>query len=109
MQWPFKAWGASAVLSGHDHTYERIILEGFPYFVNGAGGAPLYKFGTPVAGSQVRYSAEHGAMRLTATQKTLTLQFYSTDGTTARLIDSCIISGTAAAGTTSTTTIIRAD
>ncbi|MBN2108665.1 MAG: metallophosphoesterase, partial [Deltaproteobacteria bacterium] len=97
MQWSFKEWGASAVLSGHDHTYERIIINGLPYFVNGAGGAPLYKFGTPVAGSQVRYSAEHGAMRVTATQEMLTLQFYSTDGTTIQLIDSCILSKAPAA------------
>jgi hypothetical protein len=106
MQWPFKEWGASAVLSGHDHVYERINQNGLTFFVNGAGGAPLYKFGAPVAGSQVRYSAEHGAMRVTATQETLTLQFYSTDGTTARLIDSCILSRAYAGGATSTTTTI---
>lgn len=109
MQWSFQAWGASAVLSGHDHTYERIIINGLHYFVNGAGGAPLYEFGTPVVGSQVRYSAEHGAMRVTATQETLALQFYSTDGTMARLIDSCILSRASAGGETSTTTTIIAD
>ena len=37
VQWPFREWGASAVLFGHDHLYERIVHEGFPYFVNGAG------------------------------------------------------------------------
>ena len=24
MQWPYTAWGATAVLSGHQHSYERI-------------------------------------------------------------------------------------
>src|SRR5438874_6051403 len=33
MQWPFRAWGASAVLSGHDHVYERLNVGGLPYFV----------------------------------------------------------------------------
>lgn len=51
LQWPFQAWGADAVLSGHDHGYERILKNvSFPYFVNGIGGASLYAFGTPVAG-----------------------------------------------------------
>ena len=28
MQWPFAAWGAQAVLTGHDHTYERLLVDG---------------------------------------------------------------------------------
>jgi len=82
MQWNFGAWGADVVLAGHDHTYERIVLDGFPYFVNGAGGAALYTFGTPIAGSVVRYNAKHGAMRVTATPTTLTYEFIDVDGTT---------------------------
>src|SRR5437667_354261 len=50
MQWPFPAWGASAILSGHDHEYERIVVSGFPYFVNGLGGESIYSFGAPVSG-----------------------------------------------------------
>ena len=38
MQWPFEAWGADAVLAGHDHTYERLLVGSIPYFVNGIGG-----------------------------------------------------------------------
>jgi hypothetical protein len=38
MQWPFQQWGASAVLTGHDHLYERLLVGGFTYFVAGAGG-----------------------------------------------------------------------
>ena len=37
MQWPFAAWGASVVLAGHDHNYERLVVDGTPFFVNGAG------------------------------------------------------------------------
>ncbi|MEN9563157.1 MAG: hypothetical protein RIR73_1401, partial [Chloroflexota bacterium] len=39
MRWPFKEWGADAVLTGHDHIYERLQVNGIPYFVNGIGGA----------------------------------------------------------------------
>ena len=54
MQWPFPAWGASAILSGHDHEYERIVVSGFPYFVNGLGGESIYSFGAPVSGPRTR-------------------------------------------------------
>src|SRR4029450_10472255 len=27
MQWPFESWGATAVLNGHDHDYERILRD----------------------------------------------------------------------------------
>jgi len=84
MQWPFAAWGADAVLSGHVHTYERILVNGFPYFVNGLGDSRQYAFETPVAGSQVRYNASPGAMRVTATWTTITYEFFATDG---RMID----------------------
>ena len=44
-------------IAGHDHTYERIMRDGLPYFVNGAGGYALYTFLTPVTGSAIRYNA----------------------------------------------------
>jgi hypothetical protein len=84
LRWPFQAWGASAVLSGHDHTYERVVLDGFPYFVNGLGGDSRYGFTNPVPGSQVRYSADSGAMVIDATSQTITFRFITRKG---RLID----------------------
>ncbi len=81
MQWPFPTWGADAVLSGHDHTYERVVFNSFPYFVNGLGGCSRYDFAIPVPGSEVRYNASYGAMLVTASQVTITYQFVATDGT----------------------------
>ena len=75
MQWPFQAWGATAVLNGHDHTYERIVQNGFPYFVNGLGGHSIYNFGTPVSGSVLRYNGNYGAMLVTADSCQMTYQF----------------------------------
>lgn len=80
MQWPFEEWGASAVLAGHDHVYERILLAGFPYFVNGLGGYSRYSFETPVEGSQVRYRENYGAMLVQAGQWTMNFQFINIDG-----------------------------
>jgi tartrate-resistant acid phosphatase type 5 len=91
LQWPFQDWGATAVLSGHEHNYERIIRSGFPYFVNGSGGNTLYNdFGTPVTGSVVRYSSDWGAMLIDANSDCITFKFYSiTSGST--LIDTYTI------------------
>jgi len=81
MQWPFQTWGASAVLAGHDHDYERIVISGFPYFVNGLGGRSIYSFGAPVPGSQVRYNNDYGAMLVDADESHIVFQFISRNGT----------------------------
>src|SRR6185369_2184585 len=80
MQWPYEAWGADAVFAGHDHIYERLFHHGIPYFVNGLGGTSIYGLGSPVAGSQVRYDADYGAMALTATDSQITFQFITRTG-----------------------------
>ena len=95
MQWPYQAWGADVVLAGHDHTYERILRDGIPYFVNGLGGASIYTFSTPVTGSQVRYNGDYGAMLVEVSNLQITFQFVTRTGV---LVDTYTL------GTTSTTT-----
>jgi tartrate-resistant acid phosphatase type 5 len=85
LQWPFAAWGADAVIAGHDHTYERISQNGIMYFVNGMAGRSLDTFGTTVPGSQVRYSGDYGAMLVNASETEITFQFITRTGV---LIDS---------------------
>ena len=58
-------WGASAVLAGHEHLYERFVFNGLPYFVNGIGGKSLYSIVTPLPESIVHYNTNYGAMRIT--------------------------------------------
>ena len=80
MRWPFKQWCATSVLSGHEHAYERLDIEGLPYFVNGLGGNPwLYdQRSCPVQpGSQKRYNAAHGAMMVVANSREMEFCFYS--------------------------------
>lgn len=91
-QWPFQEWGASAVLTGHDHTYERIVLDDFPYFVNGLGGRrAIYNFETPIEGSEVRYNSDYGAMRVRANDSRIIYEFISRTGT---VVDSFIVADT---------------
>ncbi len=85
MQWPFAAWGADAVLSGHAHAYERIERDGIVYFVNGLGGATRYFFRFPVAGSRIRYNADWGAQKVTVKGNALVFEFWNASG---ELIDS---------------------
>lgn len=79
-QWPFAAWGADAVIGGHDHTYERIQRDGIVYFVNGMGGIWRYSFNEPVEGSQVRYNRQYGAMLVEADAEHITFQFIDING-----------------------------
>ncbi|NOH11815.1 MAG: alkaline phosphatase [Chloroflexi bacterium] len=90
VQWPYQEWGATAVIAGHDHVYERILINGFPYFTNGLGGSPDRYFFTQntIEGSQKRYRKNHGAMLIDATPQSMTFQFITVDGD---LIDSYTI------------------
>ncbi|MFL5734150.1 MAG: metallophosphoesterase [Chloroflexia bacterium] len=75
IQWPYQQWGATAVLAGHDHEYERMSVNGFPYFVDGLGGAGIYSFGSPISDSVVRYNDDYGAMLVDSTAMTITFRF----------------------------------
>jgi hypothetical protein len=79
MQWPFSEWGADVVMAAHDHTYERIILDDFPYFVNGLGGKSRYIFDPPIPGSIIRYNEKYGAMLMEADEASITFSFYNID------------------------------
>jgi hypothetical protein len=82
LQWPFRAWGATAVFSGHDHDYERLDVGGMPYVVVGTGGMHLYAFREPVLGSQVRIADRHGALRIDVTRAGVEAEFASTSDAT---------------------------
>ncbi len=99
MRWPFEKWGVDAVLSGHDHDYERILQDAdqngvkLPYFVSGLGGKSRRAFGAIVSGSVKRYAAADGALFVTATSTSMNFEFRNTAGT---LIDSYTMTGSAA-------------
>ncbi|MFK7908111.1 MAG: metallophosphoesterase [Chitinophagales bacterium] len=76
LQWDFAEWGATAVIAGHDHHYERSHVDGVLYFVNGTGGRYLYNFGAPNPETQIRYR-QHGAMLIEANKKYIRFQFRS--------------------------------
>ncbi|MBC8108014.1 MAG: metallophosphoesterase, partial [Anaerolineae bacterium] len=80
LQWPFSQWGATAVIAGHDHHYERLFAEGIPYFVNGIGGRSLRTMPNIVPESQFRYNANYGAMIVDANDEQMTFKLYTRTG-----------------------------
>lgn len=103
LQWDFESYGFNAVFSGHGQHYERILLDGFPYFINGAGGHALQDFNDPpAAGSDLRYNDDYGAIRLSATCYTLLVQFVNRAGT---VIDSYEIAHPASTGESGTVAV----
>ena len=89
LQWPYADWGADVVLAGHDHTYERLLVDGFPYFVNGVGGRHLHPFTDPLhPDSQFRYNDDFGAQRVTVASSAMTFEFFNRQN---MLIDTYVI------------------
>jgi len=80
MLWPFAAWGADVVLSGHAHSYERIERDDITYIVNGLGGGPRYYFWLPIDGDCMRYNSDWGAQKVTVTADALTFEFWNEAG-----------------------------
>lgn len=78
MQWPFAEWGVSAVLAGHEHSYERLHRNGIHYFINGLGGnIDIHPFGDPKQGSAVRYNQDFGAMLISANETCINFTFFN--------------------------------
>lgn len=63
-QWDFKAMGASMVLAGHEHNYQRITRAGITYIVDGVGGARLYRCGGAISGLKTCQDNRFGALFL---------------------------------------------
>ncbi len=80
MRWDFTNWGASVVLSGHDHHYERLMIDGIPYFIDGVGGGPIYPIPGLAEGSQFRFNNDYGALFVTADAFQMTFEFYIRTG-----------------------------
>jgi tartrate-resistant acid phosphatase type 5 len=89
MRWPYTDWGADTVLAGHYHAYERLLVDGIPYFVLVSGGAGIYNFlPDPLPETKFRYNADNGAMLVTASETEMLFEFYSRAG---NLVDSYLL------------------
>lgn len=80
MRWPFAEWGADVVLAGHNHVYERFLIDSIPYFTNGVGGGPIYDFTGSDPQLQARFNDDYGAMLVTADPTRMDFQFITRAG-----------------------------
>lgn len=80
LRWPYKEWGADTFLAGHDHTYERLTVDGMPYFVVGLGGRSIHPFGSILDESVFRYNADYGALLVTVEAGRALFRFYNIKG-----------------------------
>lgn len=81
MRWPFAAWGADIVLTGHQHQYERLVIDGLTYVVDGLGGAlNRFMFTAIQPGSLVRYNEQFGALSVEVYDGRLAFVFHNTHG-----------------------------
>jgi tartrate-resistant acid phosphatase type 5 len=62
IDFPFSEWGASIVINGHAHVYERFNIGGTPYIINGLGGKEAYEFCDDSSESIIKYNSENIAM-----------------------------------------------
>lgn len=81
MDWPFKDWGANAVLTGHVHNYERLrSADGLTYFVIGQGGNSTGGFGATHPASELRYNAKDGAQLVEVSATVANFRYFNVDG-----------------------------
>jgi hypothetical protein len=81
MRWPFKEWGASLVLCGHEHNFQHFRVNGFDSLIDGLGGGGRYeKAVKKLDGYIFDYHDAYGALKAEADEQTLVLRFISTSG-----------------------------
>jgi predicted phosphodiesterase len=97
LQWDYFSMGVDVILTGHDHLYENIEKkgeEGTYYLTNGLGGRALAACNVyPLPGDLFTafcYGGDYGAVKATATNEKLILEFYSV-GSPAEPIDRILI------------------
>jgi len=85
-------YGADLVLAGHEHNYERFApqtpqgiadpMRGIRQFVVGMGGYSHYRFGPPIANSEVRNNDTYGVLKLTLHPDSYSWEFIPVAGGT---------------------------
>lgn len=82
VRWDFGAMGASAVISGHAHNYERFLNQTIPYLVIGHGGATLRNYTKSASDSVsiIDNPPRFGALRCVANSRSLLIENRIFDG-----------------------------
>lgn len=80
--WDYRGWGADIVLSGHQHLYEDIVVDGMHYVTTGLGGTANFRECPATLREGSRLCLEGtGGMRVEATPRTLSLEYFQQGST----------------------------
>lgn len=79
-RWPFRQWGADAVIAGRGGHYERLEADGMTYFVNGLEGEPPRAAEARAPGSQCLFDEDEGAMLVEADAERIDFRFVTAEG-----------------------------
>lgn len=82
-RWPYREWGADAVLSGRDGGYERLRIDGLTFIVNGPGAAERAgktRSADRLPGSQCVFDEDAGALLIEADPNRIEFRFVSAEG-----------------------------
>lgn len=77
----FRKHGVSLVLSGHNHSYERIVRDGITYIVSGGGGAQVYPCVRLPAGL-AKCTPEYNFLEVDASSAAIAVRAVRRDGST---------------------------
>jgi acid phosphatase type 7 len=85
--WEYAWWGADAVVSGHQHVYERVVVDGMHYFTAGIGNVVASR-PCPSQSPGAICLAGAGAVRITAGSSALEVAYVVPTGAGGRVVDS---------------------
>ena len=93
LQWGADLQGLTAVITGHDHIYERLDMGyGVTQFIVGLGGSSIYQLADrPVPQSLVRYNASRGALRGQVGPEGVRFEYWAVSPSGSVLIDSLTV------------------
>ncbi len=71
---------ADAIFAGHAHVYERLDVDGTPFFTSGISGKSFYPFSNPpLPQSRFRHNSSFGALRVTMNNTGVLCEFLTID------------------------------
>ncbi len=83
----FEKYKVNAVLSGHDHNYQRHIQNGITYIITGGGGAPLYPVDAPIPGVTQKLESTEHFVKVNVVPGKVTLEAVALDGHVIESVD----------------------
>ncbi len=79
--WDYKNWGADLVVSGHQHVWEELLVDGLPYVVAGVGASDIEReCPAALVPESKGCTAGWGAVLVSGYTDRLTLEYRAPDG-----------------------------